>query len=224
VTRPRLLALAGALLLLTALPASAHQLDEYLQATTISLAKDRVRAELRLTPGVAVFPAVFASIDTSGDGALSPAEQEAYARRVLRDLSLTLDGERLPLRLASWKFAAKEELKAGRGDMEIDFTATVPRSGHDRSLVFENHHQNRIAAYLVNCLVPSDPDIQVTGQSRNYLQSVYHLDYAQAGSGDAPAGAAPPAGRSGAWVWLGTAALLLLPQLVLRWRHRGTGV
>ena len=46
---------AGVLLLSYGAPASAHRLDEYLQATTIALEKNRVHAELRLTPGVAVF-------------------------------------------------------------------------------------------------------------------------------------------------------------------------
>ena len=49
------LAAAGAILLLAGTPASAHRLDEYLQATTISVEKDRVQAQIRLTPGVAVF-------------------------------------------------------------------------------------------------------------------------------------------------------------------------
>ena len=41
--------------------AAAHRLDEYLQAATISLEKDRVRAQLRLTPGIAVLQFVMAT-------------------------------------------------------------------------------------------------------------------------------------------------------------------
>ena len=36
------------------IPAFAHRLDEYLQATTVSLDKEHVGLELRLTPGAAV--------------------------------------------------------------------------------------------------------------------------------------------------------------------------
>src|SRR6266540_3182098 len=171
---------AGVILLLVGAPASAHRLDEYLQATTISVEKDRVQALIRLTPGVAVFRKVLVNIDTNADGVISEAEQRAYAARVLRDLSLTIDGHAVQLRLVSSKFAKIEQMREGRGDIELEFDADVPRGGPKRRLIFENHHQRRIAAYLVNCLVPRDPDIQVTAQNRNYRQSFYQLDYVQA--------------------------------------------
>jgi hypothetical protein len=171
---------AGALLLALGSRALAHQLDEYVQATTLSVEKDRVQARIRLTPGVAVWPVVVAAIDTDGDGALSEAEQRAYAERVLRDLSLTVDGTRLPLRLVSWRSGRVEDLREGLGAIELELHADVPRGGCDRRLVFENRHETRIAAYLVNCLVPTDPGIRITEQRRNYTQSVYRLDYVDA--------------------------------------------
>jgi hypothetical protein len=175
------LAAACAILLSVGTSASAHRLDEYLQATTISVEKDHVQAQIRLTPGVAVFRKVLAKIDTDQDGVISEAEQRAYAERVLRDLSLTIDGDRLRLRLVSSKFGKIEAMREGRGEIQLEFNADLPRGGPRRRLIFENHHQRRIAAYLVNCLVPRDPDIRVTAQNRNYRQSYYRLDYAQAG-------------------------------------------
>ena len=198
-------------------PASAHRLDEYLQATTISLEQDHVQAQMRLTPGVAVFPGVFASMDTNRDGILAADEQQAYAERVLHDLSLAIDNNRLPLRLASWKFPPIGEMKAGRGEIQLDFTADAPRGDHNRKLIFENHHQPRIAVYLVNCLVPRDPNIQVTGQKRNYLQSRYELDYTQA---YALAGQQPAVGRRGRMAWAGAVLLLLSAQFAWLWRLR----
>ena len=56
----------------TAGPACAHRLDEYLQATTVAVTRGHVVLRVRLTPGVAVAPAVLAQIDANGDGALSP--------------------------------------------------------------------------------------------------------------------------------------------------------
>ncbi len=171
---------AGVILLLVGAPASAHRLDEYLQATTISVEKDRVQAEIRLTPGLAVFRRVLAYIDTDANGVISGAEQRAYAERVRLDLSLTIDGDRLRLRLVSSKFAKTEKMREGRGEIQLEFNADVPSGGPNRRLIFENHHQRRIAAYLVNCLVPRDLDIRVTAQNRNYRQSFYQLDYVQA--------------------------------------------
>ena len=175
----------GAALLVSAASGTtpnAHQLDEYLQATTIAVGKDRVRAEVRLTPGVAVVSRILAVIDQDANGVISAAEQRSYAARVRRDLSLAIDGTPLSLRAVGWTFATIEEMKQGRGTIRIDFEATVPHGAGTRQLTFENIHQVRIAAYLVNALVPRDPDIRITGQHRTYEQSSYQLDYSQAGA------------------------------------------
>jgi hypothetical protein len=209
---------AGAILLLLAVrPASAHRLDEYLQATTISVEKDRVRAEIRLTPGVAVFTTVLANIDTNSDGIISEAEQLAYAERVLGDLSLTIDGDRLPVRLVSLKYPKADEMKEGVGEIQLEFQAEAPRGGPNRRLIFENHHQAQIAAYLVNCLIPNDPDIRVTAQKRNYQQSLYQLDYVQ---DDVRSGPRAFGWWSSSWAWPVAAAFFLLACLALWLRAR----
>ena len=64
------LAAAAAIFLLLAIPAFPHRLDEYLQATILSIEKDRVQALVRLISGVAVSSVVLASIDTDADGGL----------------------------------------------------------------------------------------------------------------------------------------------------------
>jgi hypothetical protein len=196
-------------LLLVATPAAAHRLDEYLEATTIAVWKDRVEVQLRLAPGVAVLPTVLAGVDANADGVLSGAEQRAYAERVLRDLSLRVDGDRLRLRLVSTTYPSIVELQAGRGEILIALEAAVPRGRASRQLTFENRHQSRIAAYLVNGLVPRDPDIRIAAQSRNYEQSFYRMDYLQAGAG--------PDSTSPGW-WLATAALLQAALLPAVWR------
>ena len=217
---------AGAIFLLMAVrPAMAHRLDEYLQATTISVERDRIQAQIRLVPGVAVFSAVLASIDTDKDNAISEAEQRAYARRVLEDLSLSIDGDRLPLRLVSVNFATIEDMKEGRGAILIDFDAEAPRGGLNRKLIFENHHQAHIAAYLVNCLVPQDPDIRIISQNRNYEQSYYELDYMQSNLLSGPGSAAWWSGASwaGWWAWPGAAILLIAGFAVMRRLARTNG-
>lgn len=211
------LAAAAAMLLLAGTSASAHRLDEYLQATTISMERDRVQAQVRLTPGVAVFPIVLANIDTDADGIISEAEQRAYAERVLGDMSLTVDGDRLQLRLVSLKFAKIEQMKEGAGEIQLEFDADVSSGGGNRRLIFENHHESRLAAYLVNCLVPRDPDIRITAQNRNYQQSFYQLDYIQAGVRSRPESSAWWSGSRG---WLGAAAVLLFAGFAFVWRRR----
>jgi hypothetical protein len=179
-----------AVLVLLGAPAWAHRLDEYLQATLISIEKDRVDVLMRLIPGVAVSNAVLTGIDANADGVISEAEQRAYAVHVLGDVSLKIDGTMLRPKLVSVKFPAVEAIKEGLGEIQIEFTADLPSGGTNRKLVFENHHQERISAYLVNCLVPRDRDIRVLAQNRNEQQSFYELDYSRDGSGFGSWGAA----------------------------------
>jgi hypothetical protein len=169
---------ACALVLATAMPAGAHRLDEYLQATLIAVEKDRVQAEIRLVPGVAAFPAVLAKIDRDADGALTAAEELAYAQEVLRDLSLAVDGKRLPLRLTSSSFPSQESLKEGLGEIQLRFEADTPATAGERRLTFVNQHQRAIGVYLVNALVARDPDIQLGQEQRSDDQSFYQLEYA----------------------------------------------
>jgi HupE / UreJ protein len=167
-------------------PAIAHRLDEYLQATILSVNKTRLQASMRLLPGIAVFPAVFASIDTNSDGVLSESEQRSYAARVLADLSLTADGHPLRPQSISVHFPSIELLKAGLGEIQIEFRADLPAGGSHRRIILENHHQRRISVYLVNCLVPQDRDIHVVGQQRNENQSLYQVEYVNAAAGSDP--------------------------------------
>jgi hypothetical protein len=210
---------AAAILLLAETPGLAHRLDEYLQGTLISVEKDRLQAQLTLTPGVAVFPMVLADIDTNADGVISATEQGAYAQRVLRDLSLEIDGHPLTPQLLSVQFPTMEAMRAGSGQIRMEFSVDLPFGGPHRTVIFENHHENRIAAYQVNCLVPRDPDIRVTRQKRNYSQSLYQLEYVQAG--------VRPALLSLAWwsgdrAWLMALGLLLFTRFAFVWRRRLT--
>jgi HupE / UreJ protein len=173
---------AAAILLSLGADTFAHRLDEYLQATIISVERDHVQASMRLAPGVAVSSAVLASIDTNGDGVISEAEQRTYAERVLDDLSITVDGKRARPTLVSQKFPTIEQIKEGLGEIQIEFTVDLARGGRARKVIFENHHRNQISVYLVNCLVPRDPNIKIVTQNRNESQSFYQLDYTQAGS------------------------------------------
>jgi hypothetical protein len=66
----------AALLLLLPGPAFAHRLDEYLEATILSVDSEHVEGTMRLVPGIAVSSAVIASIDINGDGLFSATEQQ----------------------------------------------------------------------------------------------------------------------------------------------------
>ena len=215
----------AALLLSVTSVALAHRVDEYLQATTIAVEQDRVVVHMRLAPGIEVFPTVLALIDTDRDGAVAEGELRAYAERLAGDLSLSVDSVRLTLRLVASKMEALEALRDGRGTIELAFDASVPRvavprSSGERRLVFENHHQRAIAEYLVNGLVPRDPAIRLGAPHRSYDQSVYRLEYEQAGAAVGPL-------SLNRWsrvaAWFAVAVLLPLAWLTIR-RRNAVGV
>lgn len=190
------------LLAATASTARADRRDEYAQATTIAVVKDTVRGQIRLAPGVLVLRKVLETIDGDRDGVVSLGEQRAYAATVLRDLTLTSDGVRLPLRFVSQKFPDMYLLEEGIGEIIIDFAAPMPAGSGERSLTFANRHQPGISAYRVNALVPQDDDLRIATQERNATRSYYRLAYVQ---GDA-ARTTPRRGSVGS---LGAVALFM---------------
>lgn len=160
-----------------AVPALAHRLDEYLQATMVAVERDHVVLQLRLTPGVEVAGAVLGAIDADGNGVLSEAEQRAHAEQVAGDLALGIDGRPVPLHTVSSVYAPVEALRQGLGDIALTLRADLPAGGPDRRLTLEQRHQHARTVYLVNALVPRDPTIRIVGQQRSADQSRYRLDF-----------------------------------------------
>ncbi len=167
-----------AILVSFALPGLAHRLDEYLQATMISIDKDRVQGSLRLVPGVAVLPTVLAQIDANQDGSISEAEGMTYAQQVLDHVSLRLDDRTLHAHLLSVKVPPMNELRQGVGEITIQWSGVLPAGGTHHRLVLQNKNQSGKTAFLANCLVPREPGIRILAQHRNRDQSLYELEYA----------------------------------------------
>jgi hypothetical protein len=214
-TRALAALVAGLLALLAAGQAGAHRLDEYLQATMVSVEKTQVSASMRMIPGVATAPAIIAAIDSNGDGVLSPDEQRAYASAVLNDLLITLDGQRVHPVLAALAFPLLPELRDGLGEIRLSLTIALPAGAGTRKLVVENHHRAQGSVYLMNAVVPRDPAIHITAQQRKPDQSAYELDFdtGLAAPLDQPL---PHAG------WLGSAGFVNLFQLGMRHIAEGT--
>jgi hypothetical protein len=168
-----------AIALFSGTSASAHRIDEYLQATLLSLQADRVQASMRMIPGILVASSVISGIDGNGDGVLSDDEERTYAQRVLGDLSVTVDGARVQPKLISWNFPQPAQLRDGIGEIHIEYTLDLPRGDGNRTLILANHHLSGASVYLMNVLVPLDQDIRILAQKRNEKQSFYELDYQQ---------------------------------------------
>ena len=170
--------LLGCLLLALATDALAHRLDEYLQAVRVAVATNRIELSIDLTPGVAVAGQVLAVIDPDLDGRFSEEERAAYAQRVLKDIRIELDAKVIALRVVGTTFPTRREITGGLGVIHIKATASVgPLAPGQHALSLTNAHLPAISVYLVNALVPKNPAIQITKQTRDELQKSYRLEF-----------------------------------------------
>jgi hypothetical protein len=162
----------------------AHRLDEYLQATQISIERNVVRFEINLTPGAAVAEEILAGIDKDHNREISQNEAGAYAEKVLRSISLNVDGKLYSIHLNSTELPLMEDMRHGEGVLRLYGSAAVPSLAAGRhQLEFSNTYRADISVYLVNALVPADRHIRITGQSRDMLQRDYRMDYIYAEGG-----------------------------------------
>jgi hypothetical protein len=215
--KPKLVAFVASVLLLSCIPAWAHRIDEYLQATILSLEANRAHASMRLIPGVMVAPSVIATIDVNHDGLFSEAEKQSYAERVVRDLSITIDGEIAKPKLDEWVIPDASQLRDGLGEIYLEYHVGLPPStAFNRSLIVSNHHLNDVSVYLMNVEVPQDRDLRILDQKRNARQSTYELDYVQA------AAATPSGTRADVRAWWKGIQLSSLFRLGMRHIAEGT--
>jgi hypothetical protein len=184
------------------LPAGAHRLDEYLQATRLSIDIDRVNLDIDLTPGVSVASRILGWMDANGDGEISSIERDAYARQVLSSVALSVDGRAVPIALADGRFPDVRDMTAGIGTIRLRATSRwQPASSGRHHIAYVNEHRPEMSVYLVNALVPADPRIRITEQRRDPAQHRLTLDYeVTTGSGWART----------AWLLAGLAAVGLL--------------
>ncbi len=189
-------------------PASAHRLDEYLQATRLSIDLDRIDVEMDLTAGEAMASQVFSWIDTNRDGEISKAEGEAYARQVFGSVGLLADGKAVPLTLTEAHFPDLHEMSQGMGVIQLRGFGHMPSAGAGRhEISFRNNHRPESSVYLVNALVPTNPRIQIADQQRDHAQHTLSVSYNVASS--------PPPLRSFALI----AGLVLAARWYLRKRR-----
>jgi len=186
--------------------AGAHRLNEYLQATRLSVATDRVDLAIDLTPGAAIADQVLAWVDTNGDGRISDAEAKAYAEEMLRSVTLKVDGRTAPVELIMSSFPEWSDVRLGVGTIRLHAVAKIPPARTGQHVIsFLNAHRPESSVYLVNALVPDNPRIQLGQPRRDYAQLGMTLDYTVAGE-------VSPVPRT----WALLAGLIMAGGLILR--------
>jgi hypothetical protein len=164
-------------IVLASAPASAHRLDEYLQAMRVDVRADGIVVELDLTPGAAIAPSILAALDPVSDGAIEPAERDAYVAGVIRSIDVTLDGRHLVLAEVSRDFPSPDELRAGTGVVRLVLEAELVQSSGPHRLVADNGYRRDVGAYLANALRPESAAITITAQRRDPRQQTLAIDY-----------------------------------------------
>jgi hypothetical protein len=200
------LALVSLALLVTTLPARAHSLDEYVQATRVELTSTAIVLHLGLTPGIAVAPQILGRLDRDRDGRVAPLEAEAYGRDVLTDLTLILDGRSLSLQLTRIEVPTPDELGVGQGTIRVEAVAKVDALTGRHHMTVRNAHLPEVSVYLGNALLSDTARLTVVRQERDARQQELRLEY----DVDRPHTATL------AWIVGGTALLLLHTA----WRRR----
>jgi hypothetical protein len=192
-----------------AAPADAHRLDEYLQATRIEIAADKVAIELDLTPGANIAQQVTGWIDTDRDGRMSASETAAYGRQVLESLAVSLDQNALTLELADFRAPDRTEMSLGVGQFRLRAVAIAKATAAGlHQLTVVNSHQPRGSIYVANALAPADRRIAIVAQQRPRDQHAITIDFDVAGGS---------AGRRIAWLLGG---LTGVAALAFGRRHR----
>jgi nickel/cobalt transporter (NicO) family protein len=196
-------ALVGALLS-PAVPA-AHRLDEYLQAARVSLERDRLTLDVDLTPGANVASAFVSLLDRDGDTAISPAEAEAYGRRVLSELVIELDQHPVAVTLTRIEAPSIGEMRDGVGTIQLRAVGVIdPVAAGRHDVYFRNNHEPAPSDYLVNALIPQDGDVSVVAQDRDRRQQGIRIEYSVSRHRLAP------------WLWLAVAAAAISALIAIR--------
>jgi ABC-type nickel/cobalt efflux system permease component RcnA len=123
--------LVAATSVLWATPATAHPTDEVVQQIYLTPAASGLSVRLDLTPGVLVAPQFAGTIDTDGNGALSPAEVDVHAAAVRSAVSVQLDGAPVELTDTGRTYPPAALLAAAGGTVTLEWAAPLPADAHD---------------------------------------------------------------------------------------------
>jgi hypothetical protein len=207
------LAVACAAVLASAPAARAHALDEYVQALRVGVSAQGHTLSLSLTPGVRIAGEVLRRIDLNDDGVLSPDEAERYARDVIADLSVSVDGAEVPVSLLRVELPPIGEMRDGQGVIRVELSAPGPITRGRHQVVVRNDHFPGPSVYLANALQPDDPGRRIISQRRDTRQQTFWLEY-EAAATSAPRWTA---------TLLASASLLMLAwsRRRGRWGQRG---
>ena len=105
--------------------AHGHPHEDVDQQVLLSVGTGEVVVQIRIAPSYTEGAAIFAHIDTDGDGAVSEAEAAAFGSAVIGQSALTVDGMGFRFNTPKVSVPDREWVSAGFGLIEIDTTAPI---------------------------------------------------------------------------------------------------
>lgn len=152
----------GAALLALAMTGAAQGPKRLYQLDSITVYRDSVDCDWYVMPGADLAADAFDRIDANCDGVVSDAEGQAYARRALRDITLTVDGKPRLFKLRNVSISDRKQMLTGLGSIDILFYFELPERLGRHTLVFENRHRRAISTFKTATLNdPADKSIRV---------------------------------------------------------------
>jgi hypothetical protein len=150
-------------------PALAHPVDEVVQGAYLTLTPGTVQLELDITPGSKVASSVLKALDANQDGKVQPQEAQSYARNVLSQSTLKLNGQNTLWTLQSTEIPPLEDLRLGSATLKIYAQAKRTDLAGVHSLSYLNRYTPAKSQWVANVfLQPSDQWVyQVNAQKHS---------------------------------------------------------
>lgn len=157
----------------------AHPLDEFYQATFITIVPNRITMQIELYTGVLVAPQVLPMLDADQDDIISEAEGQAYIDLFLDDVLFEIDGTPSPLTATDIEMPSPLDLKAGVGVIRFKlYTDLPPDHRGNHQFFYENKHRSDLnSIYAVNALRDAANWVEINNQDRDVFQASLVLDY-----------------------------------------------
>lgn len=161
--------------------ALAHPVDEVVQGAYLTLAPGKVALELNVTPGAEVAGTVLKGLDPNGDGKVTDGEARRYARTVLSQSTLKVDGKGAAWTLDRVQVPPVRVLRLGGGILKIYASAKRADRLGTRTLFYENRYQPARTQRTANVfLQPSGNwQFQVARQTRTDDGRALTITYTQ---------------------------------------------
>lgn len=159
-----------ALLLASALAgsASAHPVDEVVQAAYLLVTPSGLRLQLEITPGPAVSGTVLGSMDADRNGVFTRSEQRAYALRVLGQCMLSFDGKPVAWSFDQIGVPAYAVLRQQAGTVQLFAHAPLALDARPHRLFFRNAYRPARGPTTANVFIdPAARGISFSDQRRS---------------------------------------------------------